>query len=196
MTTPEKFLEQLEKNGYFIWDNFLIQETTTAIRAAWDEKIQNAQLTKAGIGKDGSYAINSAERGDFISWIAKENADDATKAYLEKISMLIHDLNRNFFMGIRGYECHFAFYPSGTKYARHADRHRSGSARVVSFVFYLNENWREEDGGLLRIYENNEVVEAILPTSGRLVVFLSEKEHEVMLTYRPRTSITGWMLNQ
>lgn len=196
MSTPEELLDQLENKGYFIWDNFLESHTTKAISESWNEKIQNAELKKAGIGRADNYQVDAGERGDFIFWISKENTDEFVKTYLEKIEALITDLNRSFFLGIRDYECHFALYPVGTRYARHVDRHRSGSSRIVSFVFYLNENWHTEDGGHLCIYENDELVEKILPAASRLVVFLSEKEHEVLTTNRSRASITGWMLNK
>jgi SM-20-related protein len=193
MTTPEIYLDQLEKQGYFIWDNFLDAASTEAIRRHWEEQIQAQNLKKAGIGKDSGFMIDAVERGDFISWINPETTDEATGLYLQKISSLMTDLNRSFFLGLRDFECHFALYPAGTKYARHVDRHRIGSSRVVSVVFYLNENWQSSDGGQLRIYQNDNMEAEILPASGRLAAFLSEKEHEVMETGRPRMSITGWM---
>jgi SM-20-related protein len=193
MTTPEIYLDQLEKQGYFVWDNFLEPESTSAIRRYWEEQVQSKNLKKAGIGKDSGYVIDAVERGDFISWINPETTDEATNQYLQKIGSLMKDLNRSFFLGLQDFECHFAYYPAGTKYARHVDRHRSGSSRVVSLVFYLNENWQISDGGQLRIYQNDSVEAEILPASGRLAAFLSEKEHEVMETSRPRMSITGWM---
>jgi SM-20-related protein len=195
MITPDIYLEQLEKDGLFFWDNFLNEAETASIRLFWDEQIKKENLRKAGIGKKDSYQIDKSERGDYIAWIDQTNPDEATKNYLDKICQLITDLNRSFYLGIRDYECHFALYPAGASYARHVDRHRSGSSRVVSFVFYLNADWQTEDGGQLLIYDQNRLAAEIIPQSGRLAVFLSEKEHEVAITQRPRMSITGWMLN-
>lgn len=195
MSTPHSYLKQLEIDGFFIWEDFLDAHETESIRLFWDDKIKIDALKKAGIGKNDEYKIDTGERGDYIAWIDQSHPDPATKIYLDKISDLITDLNRNFYLGIRDYECHFALYPSGARYARHVDRHRAGSSRIVSFVFYLNADWQSEDGGQLFIYDQNTVVAEILPKSGRLAVFLSEKEHEVAVTHRARMSITGWMLN-
>jgi SM-20-related protein len=116
--------------------------------------------------------------------------------YLDKISAVIEQLNYNFYLGIRDYECHFAHYPPGTFYKRHVDRHKNGSPRRVSSVLYLNSNWQPCDGGELVIYNTGGAVNRIEPIEGTLVIFLSELEHEVLLTSRDRMSITGWMLNE
>jgi len=86
---------------------------------------------------------------------------------------VIQALNRNFYLGIRDYECHYTEYPEGTFYKKHVDRHKSGSARVVSFVLYLNSDWKATDGGQLRIYGEDECYEDILPEAGKLALFLS-----------------------
>jgi SM-20-related protein len=71
---------------------------------------------------------------------------------------------------------------------------------VVSIILYLNDSWKEADGGQLRLYlpqdDGTERVEDVLPIGGRLVVFLSaEVPHEVLPTHKPRLSITGWLRN-
>jgi SM-20-related protein len=73
------------------------------------------------------------------------------------------------------------------------DRHRSGSSRRVSFVFYLNPGWVPDHGGELQLYEQSGKLTRIEPLFSRLAVFLSEMEHEVLLTRHDRLSITGWM---
>ena len=58
---------------------------------------------------------------------------------------------------------------------------------------YLNAGWLADDGGELCIHQNN-VTQLIAPTNGRSVFFKSsELEHEVLLTQKPRLSITGWL---
>ena len=46
------------------------------------------------------------------------------------------------------------------------------------------------------IYNPEGVEHRIQPLQGTLAIFLSELEHEVLLTSRDRMSITGWMLNE
>jgi len=67
---------------------------------------------------------------------------------------------------------------------------------VVSMVIYLNPNWQPGDGGELRLYPSDGSVINIAPKAGTLALFLSELEHEVLPTLKPRYSITGWMLDE
>jgi SM-20-related protein len=63
-------------------------------------------------------------------------------------------------------------------------------------VLYLNADWQPSDGGELVIYKPEGNEHRIQPLQGTLAIFLSELEHEVLLTSRDRMSITGWMLNE
>jgi SM-20-related protein len=61
-------------------------------------------------------------------------------------------------------------------------------------ILYLNEDWRRDDGGLLRFWpeENAEALD-IVPVGGTLVTFLSDRFwHEVLPARRERLSLTGW----
>ncbi len=196
MKIPDEFPNQFESKGYFIFDEFLNEAQTKMVRSEM-LSLQNSSLfRKAGIGKQEEFRIDSNERGDFILWIEPEKAPPATTLFIEKITDLMRQFNRLFYMGIKEYECHYAIYPERTFYKKHVDRHHKSSPRIVSFVFYLNENWKEDHGGQLRIYEDEENSFDVGPEAGRLVVFLSEKEHEVLVTTQKRMSITGWMLNE
>ena len=60
-------------------------------------------------------------------------------------------------------------------------------------IMYLNTDWQENDGGELRIHHAAHL-QNITPVNGKSVFFKSsELEHEVMLTNKPRMSITGWL---
>jgi SM-20-related protein len=89
-----------------------------------------------------------------------------------------------------------ALYPPGAFYAKHIDQHRGQSGRVLSWVLYLNPEWREEWGGQLRLYEPERPelpMAEIFPRAGRLVVFASDEvPHEVRPTDETRASLTGW----
>jgi SM-20-related protein len=60
-------------------------------------------------------------------------------------------------------------------------------------ILYLNDQWQEQDGGELCIHHEQNI-QLITPINGRSVFFKSnELRHEVLLTYKPRMSITGWL---
>jgi len=97
---------------------------------------------------------------------------------------------------LQDYEVHMTQYPPNTCYHRHVDAFHSDDNRRVSIVLYLNFDWRPEHDGRLLLYpENNKggSVE-ILPKVGRLALFESILEHEVLPATQRRYSITGWML--
>jgi SM-20-related protein len=115
-------------------------------------------------------------------------------ALLEKMR---RNLNRSLFLGLYELEQHYAFYPAGAGYARHVDQPRGRRARRLSSIVYLNEDWRESDGGVLRCLTDCGEFREIEPVGARLVLFLSEgREHEVLRTSRQRLSIAGWFLGR
>ena len=81
-------------------------------------------------------------------------------------------------------------------YRRHLDQFKKDDHRKLSVICYLNEGWKEEHGGQLRIYRTDGPLD-ILPVAGRLVCFRSDQlEHEVLPATRERLSLTGWILDQ
>ncbi len=60
-------------------------------------------------------------------------------------------------------------------------------------IMYLNAGWQQGDGGELSIHHSSGV-QNVAPISGKSVFFKSsELEHEVLVTNKPRMSITGWL---
>ena len=189
----EIFLEQIEKRGFAILDGIFSNDLSLQIADHLNALFEGEKFKRAGIGRDENFAISDQQRGDYILWMDTQNPEAIVQPVIEALNELKQALNRSFYLGIDYFECHYVHYPVGTHYLKHVDRHKAGSTRVVSFVLYLNENWKEEDGGALRIYQRDGSTYDILPQLGRLAVFLSEMEHEVRTTHRSRNSITGWM---
>jgi SM-20-related protein len=190
------WLDRFEEVGWVEIPGFLTEPEAQSIRSDFEQLHMLEGFRQAGIGKQQTQQIDTAQRGDLIRWIEPFGALPSTRIYLDKIQGVIEELNRNFYLGIRDYECHYALYPPGSFYKKHVDRHKAGSPRIVSSVFYLNSNWQPGDGGELCIYDENDTPTTIQPLMGTLALFLSEKEHEVLTTQRDRMSITGWMLNE
>lgn len=184
-----------EQHGWLQYDHFLPENVAAQLRELILSKSVSGALRQAGIGKDQNYTLARGRRGDFIEWIDPLNSTEPVQVFLRAIDEVMTSLNRNFFLGLKSLESHLTCYPENTKYERHSDRHRSGSPRVVSFVLYLNPDWKSEHGGRLIIYPPDRQEVCIEPQFARLVLFLSELEHEVEQTAHPRLSITGWMRN-
>jgi SM-20-related protein len=104
-------------------------------------------------------------------------------------------------LGLKDFETHFTYYPAGSRYARHLDQFKTEDHRRISFVCYLNTEWRPGNGGELRFFlpqdDGTESLLDVAPIAGRLVCFRADTmEHEVLTAHKTRYSLTGWMLNQ
>ena len=152
---------------------------------------QAGALAPAAVGRAGTRVLRDDIRGDATLWLDDPRCGNASHAFVEVLDGLRAALNRRLFLGLHEVEAHYAAYPPGTGYARHRDRFRDSDARVVSLVSYLNPDWRDNDGGALRLQLDDGTVD-VLPRSGS-VCFLSELEHEVLPARRDRLSIAAWM---
>jgi SM-20-related protein len=189
---PARLIEQLAARGCGIVDDFVGPELLAELRARCLALHAGGALRPARIGRGASERFAPEVRGDFIAWLSEPELD-AEQKLLRQLDDLRIALNRDLMTGLEDFQGHFALYPSGAAYARHVDRLAGTDVRAISIVLYLNENWVDGDGGVLRIYTGSGASEDVLPLGARLVAFLSERfEHEVLPAQRERLSFTGW----
>jgi len=151
-------------------------------------------LRPAAIGRGRERQRRPEIRGDLVRWIDPHAPSHVEARVLARVERLRRALNQRLQLGAFTLELHWALYPPGAYYARHVDQPRSGSARVVSLVLYLNEGWSAADGGALRLHREGAVPLDVLPRAGTLVVFRSEGlPHEVLPARRERLALTGWL---
>jgi len=182
-----KIIDALVQNGYIVVENAFNVELGSSLLDLIKERIV---FKKAGISKQTIYDNNA--RRDEIAWL--DNKESFQKKYLELMNNLRLALNKELYLGLSYYESHFAKYEKGDFYTKHIDAFKNSKNRVVTSVYYLNQNWKQKDGGELIIYDkNNIMIKKIYPKFNTLVVFLSEKfPHEVKPSQRTRYSIAGW----
>ncbi len=196
ITVFDAIADELAERGYALADQFLSQSEVRAILSLDEFRGASEQLRKAAIGKHEGRQVNEAIRGDYIRWVDKTNPPPAISLYLNRVEGLMHYLNQTLFLSLKDYEVHITVYPIGTFYKRHLDQFKKDDHRRLSLICYLNEDWRKEHGGELRIYPPGAPLD-ILPVMGRMVCFRSDQlEHEVLPATRPRYSLTGWLLDQ
>jgi SM-20-related protein len=186
----------LADTGYAVVDDFLSSEEVNQILQLNDFKNGLLQFKKAGIGKSQEKQINESIRGDYIQWVDATRASDSVQVYLQKLKELMAFVNRSLYLSLKDFEIHQTIYPIGSFYKRHLDQFKKDDKRKLSVICYLNNDWKEEEGGQLRIYlpEGNQDV---FPLAGRLVCFRSDLlEHEVLPATRERLSLTGWLLDR
>ena len=191
-----KLADQIAENGFAVIDDFLSNEEIDRILALQGFKNGLLQFKKAGIGKNQDKQINEAIRGDYIQWIDPNNAEPPLLTYLGKLKQMIAFVNQSLFLSLKDCEVHQTIYPIGSFYKRHLDQFKKDDHRKLSVICYLNKDWKEADGGQLRMFIGHESKD-ILPVAGRLVCFRSDLlEHEVLPATRERLSLTGWLIDK
>ena len=179
--------DALVEDGYIVIQNALeaslIQELLQTAKNITNYK-------QAGISHKST--LDKNRRKDKICWLDEQN--EATCKYLDFTKGLQHYLNCQLYLGLKYNEAHFALYEPGDFYEKHLDAFKNSKNRVVTSVYYLNEEWNSEDGGELVIYDSNDKeIKKVTPNANTLVVFMSEYfVHEVLKAEKKRHSIAGW----
>ena len=200
MNTPERhesIVHALTDPGWCVLPHFLstqqIGELETECRSAWSGQ----SFRPAGIGSGEEWQVRPEIRSDYVLWLDPENTSPAQTHYLSEIEALRQVINQALFLGLFEFEGHLTLYPPCASYSRHLDQLRATSQRKISCILYLNNGWRAEDGGALRLYTdlgNDATYQDVYPEGGTLVCFLSNLVyHEVLPATRERLSITGWL---
>lgn len=181
-----------QKQIAVVHDLMLPQDFSQALQDF--EACYQSQLFKsAGIGS----GQNKSIRSDLIYWWSQESLSPAQSLYWQFLKELTNSANQNFFCGINDCEQHYALYEAQTYYQRHIDQPQGSQARVLTTLFYLNENWSKSDGGQLVIYnpeKPDHILYEVEPRANTFVCFLSNVfEHEVKTSHTPRKSLSGWL---
>lgn len=185
----DQILREIERNGYALVSNLISPEDLKAMNLFFEE--HRREFVPAMVGsRDNKQRVESV-RGDYTYWIDALVPVKPFDTLVTFLNELREQVNQKFFLGLQQFECHLAYYPPGTFYKKHLDRHESNSTRSLSFVFYLNET----SGGELVLYnKNNEVIKIVSPEPGTFICFMSDEfPHEVKPSNRERRSFTGWM---
>ena len=203
MTTPPGFsapheqlariTDSLAQHGYGIFPALFDAATCHALATECRREQQAGEFRPAGVGRGDGWMVREDIRSDHIRWLSPNDCGEQQGHYLAWLEAYRQVLNQELFLGLVEFEGHGALYPPGSFYQRHLDQFRGNNQRTVTAILYLNEDWRAEDGGQLRIeLEDGKTLE-VLPEQGTFVTFMSERYwHEVLPATRDRLSLTGW----
>ncbi|MDH5179304.1 MAG: 2OG-Fe(II) oxygenase [Gammaproteobacteria bacterium] len=187
-----QIISALREHGYIRLNNVFTLEQLQRLFLFIKQSGQ-ADFHQAGVGRDQIHQVNNFIRRDHICWLDEQH--DEADFYLEWMEELRLRLNRELFLGLFDYECHYAHYPKGAFYKKHLDAFQGSSNRRLTTILYLNPGWQTGDGGELLLYaaDNQTLLETVQPTFGSMVIFLSEEfPHEVLPVNTSRYSLTGW----
>lgn len=186
----------LEAHQWAVSSSLFPLEFCTALGQECQMLSKTGQLNKAGIGQISSPSSLAEIRGDFTHWLTEDTSSALQRQMLTFLDEIQQLLNRSFYLALKRYEAHFAFYPPGAGYQKHVDNHRGRNARKITFILYLNQDWQSGHGGELSIYdplEQDHLLNQIQPKIGTFVLFRSELfPHQVEKSLKNRFSLTGW----
>lgn len=174
-------------------ENFISEALSTHLKNNLLTLFNKNQLRAAGTGNNNSVIYDQLIRRDRIYWLDRKHNDPYENAFFDLMDQFVEHLNHTCYTGITGYEFHYTLYEKGSFYKKHLDQFQNNGNRVFSMVMYLNADWQTADGGELCIHHADHL-QHISPNNGKSVFFKSsELPHEVLVTGKPRMSITGWL---
>lgn len=189
------WVDALADHDYVIIDDFLPEDALTEINTYFLLQREKDEFSRAAIGALDQRQTNDDIRRDYIYWL-NDKQDRCLSNTWGLLFESMQVLNRYCFLSLSDLEFHLAYYPTGGYYKRHLDQFQNRNNRLISMVIYLNENWQNGDGGELEIFQHNESI-LIEPIAGRCAMFRSDiVEHAVRQAFKPRKSLTGWLLHQ
>lgn len=193
----DHIIESIAGQGYTVVPEFFPASFISALREEALALQDKGKLKQASIGQAEHNQLDNRIRGDLIHWLDHDTQGSTTQQqFSATMEALREALNQHFYLGLFELEQHFAIYPPGAIYRKHLDQFHGNEERQVSCILYLNQDWKEEYGGQLRLYLDGEAAEPYLdtlPLGGTLAVFLSGRFwHEVLPASQPRISLTGW----
>eukprot|EP01119_Soliformovum_irregulare_P024040 TRINITY_DN8537_c0_g1_i1.p1 TRINITY_DN8537_c0_g1~~TRINITY_DN8537_c0_g1_i1.p1 ORF type:complete len:240 (+),score=15.72 TRINITY_DN8537_c0_g1_i1:37-756(+) len=193
-------LQTLDEDGIVIKDNFW-GEGKDLMRQEAEKFYQEGLLREAGMGKLKEQRWkDTSVRGDVIIWLnGKKREDCETHApnlfrIINRIDGLRKELNETCEFESHHTQVQLACYPgSGTFYKTHLDSYAGGTSRRITILYYMNVDWKPEDGGCLRIHRRDGTSIDVEPIADRLLVFQSPRIwHEVLPSHAHRFTLASW----
>lgn len=199
----------LNKYGVCVVDDFLGPERADHILG------EVRDLHQRGVFCDGQVVSRNVQdhargriRGDKITWVTGGEPNCGCIGQLVSlVDKLVANANKHQDAGeLAKYniawrtQAMVACYPGeGAHYVKHVDN-PDGDGRCITAIYYINKDWRPEDGGVLRIYpEGSNQVAEITPVFDRMLFFWSDRRnpHEVLpANFTSRYAITVWYFDQ
>lgn len=191
-TCYEALIQEVLEFGFATSFDFFTSDFIQSILLRIRDLERQEQLKIAGIGDKRQLSINLEIRRDSILWLSHSTQNIVEVEFFRRIGDFMNYLNRTCYTNLLSCEFHYAIFEKNGFYTKHLDVFKNSSSRRFSFILYLNEDWKEMDGGELKLYFNEEHI-LIKPELGRIVFFDSAiVPHEVLLNHHTRYSLTGW----
>ena len=197
LNISERIVNSLAATGWYAGESIFTAELSGRLTQRARLLADTLELRSARVGHNVGVQVNPELRSDDTRWLAHAPDDASERDAVSSVNALRAHLNEALFLGAQEAELHFARYAPGAFYRTHRDRFRDDDARLLSLVFYLNDEWPDDAGGELVLYADDDsgtVITRVQPRAGTMVCFLCDRfPHEVLPANRERYSLTGWL---
>lgn len=205
----QSVIQHLNMYGVCVVDDFLGAERADRILGEV-QALHSRGVFQAGqvVSRHVQDQARGKIRGDKITWVTgTEPHCSAIGQLVSVVDSLVAQANQHHDAGkLAQYNITWrtramvACYPGcDTHYVKHVDN-PNGDGRCITAIYYLNKDWTDSDGGVLRIYPENSPNQAaeIGPCFDRMLFFWSDRRnpHEVLPAKITRYAITVWYLDQ
>ncbi|KAF1334872.1 C transferase, partial [Globisporangium splendens] len=214
-------LKHPESPGFVVKDAFLGSDHAVAVRDALLALTKTELFHEAKVGHGDHLRNERTVRGDRIHWVKRPsdlNRSDvlhpAILYLMKQVESVAYGFKKaNPDLDLRNVtSTQFAIFPGdGSRFVKHTDTYSTahqdesgissssdGLVRILTCVYYLNQDWVPEHEGQLRVYVKGTSTLPmqhwdVAPKLDTLVVFRSlDVEHEVLPTFHERMAITVW----
>ncbi|KAG6597844.1 c transferase [Phytophthora cinnamomi] len=171
-------LKHPESPGFVVKEGFLGRQNALAVRDALTELAQSEAFHEAKVGAGENLRNDRSVRGDKILWIqtpsdlntpadGEKGASPAVLRLRRQVEALVHGLKKvSPELDLRNVvSTQFAIFPGdGARFVKHLDTYsnaqrdergvmsKDGLVRLVTCVYYLNDEWEPDHGGELRVH--------------------------------------------
>jgi SM-20-related protein len=138
-----------------IADGFLTISLAQHLKENLAKLYADKQMLSAGTGNEKIVNHDKLVRGDVIYWLDRRHNNQYENDFFDLMDAFVLHLNSTCYTGITGYEFHYTLYEKGSFYKKHIDQFQQNGSRAYSMVMYLNADWKQNDGGELRIHHQD-----------------------------------------
>lgn len=192
--------DQFSEQKFLILDRFFDHDFAKIFKQHLQQIFQYdpTWFRQAGISRHQEHHLNLNVRDDRMTWLDEDLIEkckthglyaeaDSLRDFDQAVQAIKQILNEQLWLSLKSYEIQLAVYqPLSQGYQAHLDSFKGRQNRMVSCVWYLNEDWTEMDGGALFLPEYELEV---LPIFNRLILFQSE---DVLHGVRPNHQKGRW----
>lgn len=221
-------IEELNRSGYVVLENWLSNDLVEELCQDIQNLRSKGKFKVAKIGQDSTNTLDTNIRVAETCFLGATKLQDVPSSSRNRLYQILEqlrldlsgnklldevDLNGKLVKAAPALDASltellYAYYPRGGFYRKHTDA-VEGSASVLrkySLLLYLNNQWKLEDGGCLRVHLDSGEDDLrpmgekpqphfvdVQPKGGTLVLFQSDRiPHEVLDTASERMAVVGW----